>query len=576
MLKRNWLFALRKISNNKILSFLTIIGLLLGISSALVIYLIVAYDFSFERNHRDGDRIFRIVSTSTIGHESINSYGVPMPLFNAIKSDISGIDQICHFRIYSEKVNVQLSDNNGMQKTFLSQSKICFADSSYFNFFTTNWLAGSPQTALSSPFSVVLTESRAKLYFPHTSPDLLIGEKFIYNDSIEVTIKGILKDIVENSDFQFQEFISYETILKSRLKDEFFADKWTVSSNEQLFIKKVGNALPASIESQLNKLAKFQGEEGELSSTFHLQALNDIHFKGMFGNFERQADKSTLFSLSLIGLIMLLLACINCINLTIAQALQRTKEIGVRKSMGASRKQLVFLFLTETFCLTLFATVLSLILLPFILKALSPFVYFTVSIANVWQLNIITCSLFLILPVTLISGLYPSWVLATTNPALTLRNRLSSSTKTPAKSVVRSFLTVTQFVFAQSFILATIFVAQQNYYIRHKDLGFLKEGVINLSLPYQDTSKLKRFSFLNELQKIPQIEDIILAGNPPSTNYSTVKVMRKSDGQKMSVEVKYSDSTYFNFYKIKVIAGRLPNNDSLNEYIVNQRVVLLN
>ena len=262
----------------------------------------------------------------------------------------------------------------GRPTSFKLQDDIVLADSGYFNLFQYKWLAGSSASALNAPYQVVLSSEQAEKYFPGISYDQIPGRTVIY-DTIRTTVTGVVQTLQQNSDLTFHDFISYSTAFANKdLKAGLRLNNWGGTSPEsQLFVKLAPKTTIAHIEKQLNDILRKNNPSTTTSADhlqkFNLQPLADIHFNPNYGTFNgRVADKTTMYELFAIALFLLLLGCINFINLTTAQSVQRAKEIGIRKTMGSSRQQLVFQFLSETFFITLIAVIISAVMAPVILK----------------------------------------------------------------------------------------------------------------------------------------------------------------------------------------------------------------
>ena len=399
MFKNYLVVALRNFNRNKIFSVINILGLSIGISASLVIFLIVHYAYSFDRFEKNPGRIFRVVSDfSFSGGEPSHTRGIPAPLADAVRKDLSGIDNLVSFRYYNpEKIvlpnvvstNSNLSRRAGPYRqpvnrncqpptanrnapakpaTFKYQKHIIFADANYFDLLPYRWIAGNKKSSTSQEGQVVLSESRAKVYFPNRSFADMIGQKIVYDDSISAQVSGIVADLDQqgNTDFNFLEFISMNTILKNtNLQKSMNWDQWgSTTSDQQLYVELGSNVSVSSVEKKLkNIFEKNLGEDAKKNNytwAYHLQPLHDIHFNSSLWKFDSPiANKSMLMGLILVAGFLIGIACINFINLTTANAAQRAKEIGVRKTMGSSRGQLVFQFLGETFLITATATILS-------------------------------------------------------------------------------------------------------------------------------------------------------------------------------------------------------------------------
>ena len=219
MLKNYLLVALRTLWKHKVFTAINIAGLAIGISASLVIYLLVQYDFSFDKFHKDGDRIHRIVSrfTSPDGEVYRNS-GVPVPMGNAVRTEMTGLDVVAPFYTWdgSGKVTIPTT-GNAKPITYKKQEGVIFADAGYFKLLPYEWVAGSPATALQQPYQVVLTTSNAALYFPGIKPADVVGREIYFDDSIRTSVTGIVKDLTQNTDFTFKTFIAWSTLEKADL-----------------------------------------------------------------------------------------------------------------------------------------------------------------------------------------------------------------------------------------------------------------------------------------------------------------------------------------------------------------------
>jgi putative ABC transport system permease protein len=272
--------------------------------------------------------------------------------------------------------------------------------------------------------------------------------------------------------------------------------------------------------------------------------------------------------------ILLLLACINFINLTTAQASQRAKEIGIRKTLGSSRKQLIFQFLSETFLMTLLATCLSVYFAPLLLKAFSDFIPEGVRF-NIQQPGVILFLLIITFFITVFSGIYPALILSSYKPVTVLKNQIVAGSGNTRQLFFRKTLTVSQFVFAQVFIIATLVVGEQIHLELNKDMGFKKDAIIYFGTNYRDTSTAKRKVLLQKFKAIPEIANVSLAGFPPSTNGGlgfNLKYKTAKESIDTQVRIKPADTNYLKLYHIKLLAGtNLPSSDTINSIVINEK-----
>lgn len=580
--------ALRNLLRHKASSLINVIGLSIGISVSLVVYLIVHFEFSFDKFHRDGDRIFRVVSKIEFPGMTSRNPGVPVPMGKAVKETISGVSETTHVLTANETNVTVYEEGKGAVHVFKKQRDIIYADCDYFKLFDYHWLAGSPATALVEPFQVVLTESRARLYFPNVATSEVVSKHLTYDDSITVTVSGIVADFNEPTDFTSREFISIGTVERTGLKERWGWNEWTsINSTSQLFLRLMPGVVPARIEEQLVDLRNKHRENREKKDdTQHfLQPLSDIHFNAEYGLFDfPQAHKPTLYGLLAIAAFLLLIGCINFINLATAQAVQRAKEIGIRKTLGGSKRQLVVQFLGESFLLTLLAVVLSIAFGEVLLNVFRDFIPAGVLYSSILQIHVWFFLGLLAVAVTLLSGVYPAVVLTRFQPASILRTQLFAGSATGRRAWLRKTLTVTQFCIAQLLIIATIVVSKQILFSLNSDLGYRRDAIVWFHLPTRISSgqwsrfagraDSRRFVLVDRLKEIPEISKISLAGPPPasmSTSSSGMKVDNGKTVVETMVEVKTADPNYFELYGMKLLAGRnlLPS-DTTKEYVINQ------
>lgn len=575
MLRNYFKIAWRNLWKHKLFSCINIISLAIGFSASFVIGLMVYYDLTFDKFHADGDRIYRVTTTSISNDSRSTNGGIPIPYINEAKSTISGLEYASGIHaIYLQKVKV-----NNNEKTYKSVPYSMFTDPEYFQIFNYNWLAGTPETSLNEPNQVVLTSKRAQKYFPTLTPNEVIGKTLIYNDSIQTQVSGVVANFEQRTDLIFEEFLSLETAKKTGSNDFIFNPQWgNTNSSSQLFIKVSSATTAIAIEEQLNALEAEHRSDWEKKYNrkkhFNLQPLNDIHFNtevGVFDFSNRPADKSVMFGLGLIALFLLLLGIINFINLNTAQANQRAKEIGIRKTLGSSKKQLVFQFMGETFLLTLASALMSILLAYWLLKIFSDFTPSGLEFSLFKDPLIIGFAIVLILLVTTFSGIYPALVLTQYKPISVLKNQVINKAGKPA---LRRYLTVFQFAIAQVFIISTILVGKQIHFMLNKDMGFKTNAIASVDTPWYNNSEEKQIRFEQELKKIPEIAKLARGGKPPASfSSSTSSVVYINDAgieTQTHLQLLRGTKDYIDLYGIELLAGRTTLNDTIQEYVINE------
>lgn len=558
---------------HKVFSLINIIGLTIGLSASFVIGLMIFYDASFDTFHKDGDRIYRVVSDFYSPDGEFPVSGVTLALEDAIKDD-TNFEIVSGF--YVERPSIV--ENKQLGTKFKWPNFVIFADANYFKIFDYSFLAGDKTHSLSAPNMVVLTESRAAQYFPNTAPSDIVGKTLVYNDSLNITVTGIVKNFEEKTDIVFEEFISSPTLLQTRLRENVLAKNWNNTTDaSQLYVKVTSNADLGAIQKRLDALAKAHQDEdakkyGE-ETQFSLQSLSDIHFNERYGTYDwtkSHASKSLLANLALVALFLLLLGCINFINLNTAQASQRAKEIGIRKTLGSSRTQLIGQFMGETCLLVLFSAVLSLLLSKWLMTIFSDFVPEGVSFELFKTPMIVIGIILLLVVVTFLSGFYPALVLSKFNTISVLKNQTTVGNK---KANLRKFLTVFQFTIAQVFIIATLLVSQQIHFLLNKDMGFKTDAIISVYSPRGEREVSKKELYAEKLRAIPGIKQISLGGPPPASTTTNSSNVSYSDGKtefNSELQFIFGDTNYSDLFELQLLAGRTIKNDTIKEIVINE------
>jgi len=573
MIRNYFKIAWRNIWKNKLFSAINIVSLAIGLSASFVIGLMIYHDFSFDNFHPNKDRIYRLITDSESPNGNSSFSGVNVPLKKTLKAGLPGIENATSFFTF---IPYQLNVNDA---EFRDPEGLIFTDHQYFEIFDYNWLVGDKNT-LKQPNKVVLSRKKAKTYFPELSLNQIIGKTITYNDSIFVNVSGIVADFEHNSDFIFDEFVSLPTAVQTDMKETVISEYWTSSnSNSQMFVLLNEKSKIKDVLSRLDELAK-KHENPEYvkdgyRTSYNLQPLEDLHFSefGIFDYGNRAANKSVLIYLSFIALFLLALGCINFINLNTAQATQRAKEIGIRKTLGSSKLQLIYQFLGETFLLTLISGLVSIFLGYALFKVFSDFLPPTFDYSLIAQPEVIVSLFLLLILVSLFSGTYPALILSRFKPVSVLKSRIFFNTD---QTKFRKFLTFFQFGIAQIFIIATILVGKQIDFMMTKDMGFKSKEIVHFNFPYEDRSVDKLYLMKNELAKNPRIQDISLGSAPPASYKiygSKLSYAQESGEINVYFNQLFGDTNYLDFYDIPLLAGRKPLNDTIREYVINQSLL---
>lgn len=573
MLKNYFIISFRNLFRNTAFSVINIIGLAVGISACLIIYLIIQFELSFDTFHPDRDRIYRVYSEFSGAFEDKNA-GVPAALPSFVQQQFTGIEKVSAFHTFSARVDLLEK-----QKNLDEQTDIVLVHPDYFDLFPSyEWVAGSPEHSLLAPFQVVLTESKAKKYFNSSRVTEILGKTIRYNDSLEVRVSGIIKDLQQPTDLIFTDFISFNTIGQSWLKERINTEDWeSTSSSSQLFIQLSPGTSPEKVKLQLREAEKkYLAFNKDISwqIAFHLQPLINIHFNPDLRIFDRNrsaAHLPTLQILTVLALFLLLIAAINFINLITAQAVRRAKEVGIRKALGSTRSELIQQFLCETLVVTMFAVGVSVIITDLSL------IYFREFIPNgvKFRLTDPFTILFLLITtliVSILSGIYPAFVLSSFPPVQVLKNQIFVKSGQTRTAYLRKSLIIFQFAFAQILIVGTLIMSWQIDYMLNKDMGFTKDAILTFYTPGNQPNQ--RFILKQELTKFPEIKAISMHDQPPAEAGYSSSIIEYNTGKeirKHNVYRKYGDTAYIHLYNIPLIAGRnLHASDSLQEFIINE------
>jgi putative ABC transport system permease protein len=559
MLKQQLRFTLRRLSRHKLTTGINILGLTLGVLACLVIYLYVTFEFSYDKFHADRDRIYRvIVSTSKTNGSHNEGPWMPPPLAADLRRESTGFSAVTG--LYTDDTKVTIPEKGKPNRIIPAigdgeRQHITFADADYMEIFHYKWLAGNPTTALQKPFSVVLTESEAKRYFQNGQPSDWLGRPVVYYDSLTVSVTGIIKDWQQNSDFGFKDLISYNTIAHSFMKDQ--VDGWNMyGSNVNAYVKLSPGTTKAQAEKQFPAFLKrhAQLETGE-KGTLLLQPLSDIHFNdGYNDEYGRRAHKPTLYALAGIALFILVIAAINFINLATAQALLRAREVGVRKVLGSSRAGLVWQFLSETGLIVISAMALALLLANPVIATLQGFIPYGVRLhlgdPNTWLFMALTIAV-----TCLLAGWYPARALSSYLPVISLRGQ--GVQQLNSKSWLRKGLIVFQFTVSLFFIIGTMMIGRQIHYMLNTDLGFKKDAIVTINLPW-DQPKNRKAVFVTEISSLAGVQQVSLgSASPQATGHGGTSIEYKAaTDTKIDASFNQIDPAYLSLYGLSLLAGR--------------------
>nr|WKN38846.1 ABC transporter permease [Tunicatimonas sp. TK19036] len=572
MLRNYFLTAWRQVQKSKLHTAINVFGLAIGIAACLVIALTVQHEFSYDRHHPDGDRIYRITSRLKFADDWITNGGVSGPIPHAVRDEFTGLEAVAAFHSVGSGVSIP------GKADFAGENEVVIAEPDFFQVFSGHqWMIGSPEQSLSQPYQVVLTASQAQKYFGDQDA---VGQTLTYFDTLDFVVSGILQDNPYNTDLPYTDYLSFATIeAEESLYQSYGLDSWgSTNSNSLAFIKLSKETVPSNISEQFPALVEkyIAPEESSVERAFVLQPLSDVHFNVEYTMSNHGvAHKPTLYGLVLVALFLLLVASVNFVNLETARAVLRSREVGVRKVLGSSRGQLIQQFLGETFLITLLAGILSLgvakLGVDFFAESLPP----ELSLSVLWKGNGWLLLLAIIGIVGLLAGTYPAWVLSAYSPVFALKNQARQMSGRTRKAYFRRALIVFQFAIAQIFILGTLMVGSQLHYLLNKDMGFRKDAIIHFRPDHwwQDTTQ-RRIVLANELRQLSGVSEVSLSSSlPAANNWSSRTIAYRTDTSEIEahVYIKEADTSYLNVFNIELLAGRnYYASDTMNELLLNE------
>lgn len=565
--------TLRHLWRQRLFTILNVLGLAIGISASWIIYRMVDYEFSFDKKQPDSEQIFQVVSRSSNSDGAEGGFaGVSKALLPALSNEVSGLKAVVpmYYR-YSETVTINKDEEKPLN--FDNPEKQVGTLPSYFEMVPYKWLAGNSKTALDAPDKVVLTRSRAQKYFPNMSAQSVLGKTIVYSYTLTVVVSGVVDDLGYPSSFDAQEFFAISS-------QDIASDSWgSRNSNDLIYVKTEKGGSPISILQQLNAINELHNKEDFEKYNFKLWyeflPLADKHFAVEYGSNTRTANKKVLYGLIGIAGFLLALACINYINLSTAQIPQRAKEIGIRKTLGSTPAKLINRFLGETLVITLLAIVLSFLFSFLAFRLFSDFIPEGMQDFVNYK-GMVIFGVLLIVTVTLLSGIYPAWLITRVQTVNVLKGQVEKISG-GIRFNLRKSLIVFQFVVAQIFIISAVIIGQQLRYSLNKDLGFNHEAVLTIDVPYKihtdEHFKAKQFVLKQELEKHPEITAVALGDLPMSDGFRAAVLFYQSDTGRIQQQVMFKnvDTDFMDLYNIPLLAGRnLQESDTIREYIINE------
>ncbi|WP_431199062.1 ABC transporter permease [Mucilaginibacter sp. P25] len=578
MFKNYFKIAWRNITRHKSYSAINVAGLAVGIAACLLIFVVVQYELSFDTYQPGYKSTYRIVTKKDREGNIRYSAGISTPAVDAFRlyfpqATIAGINAIYGSQIVAPAAN----GNAAGDKKFVENTGIMFAEPQLFDIFSATWLAGSA-LALKDPNMVVIDKSSAVKYFGNWQT--AAGKTLRMDNLLTLKVAGVIKDVPPNTDLPLKVLISYIT-WKKNPKSYHYAYTWDETSSDcQVYIKFPANVLQSSIESQMLSFSEkqFNSDSKRAARKRYAvaQPLSAIHFDTSFGGTlgDHVTGKSTLRTLSLIAVLIIVMASINFINLSTAQSVGRSKEVGIRKVLGSSRGQLVGLVMCETAIIVLISAGLAICIAEIALPLLKHIASVPDTI-GLFNPGILLCLACVIVAVILLSGVYPAIIVSGFKPVEALKNKINSAAVGGIS--LRRVLVVTQFTISQLLIIGTAIAVKQMDFVNNADLGFNKEAVLAIPCPADSIGLSRMNSFKQQVLTLQGVKAASFSADAPSSSHNNSSNFYFNHSDKdpgFDIFMKVADADYFKTFGLRFIAGKsYEPSDTARELVVNETFI---
>ncbi|HKP32614.1 MAG TPA: ABC transporter permease, partial [Chitinophagaceae bacterium] len=543
-IKNYFLIAWRNLWKHKVFSAINILGLSAGLACCILMFLFIQHELSFDKFNQGSENIYRVISDmeTTSGKDTLAV--TPAPWAALMKKDFPEIKEYVRL-LKDEKVLIGQPNEQHYYET-----KMLYADSTLFDVFSIELEKGDVKHPLDRPNSIILTNETAKKYFGNADPIGKTLEVNSFGRSFTVEVTAIAKQLPANSHFNFNSLISMQTLGDLSSLWSFHMFNTYVALNE----KSDPKILEKKFEGFVSKYI-INNPQADGKNDIHLQRLTDIHLRSNYtGEIGTNGDITYLYIFAGVAIFVLLIACFNFTNLSTARSLTRAKEVGLRKVIGADKKQLFSQFLSETTLFAFIALILAIIICYLVLPLFNQLSGRELTIDFQKNYSLIVVLIALVAAIGLLAGLYPAAVLSAFKPIEVLKGKFSRSGKGVS---FRKVLVTLQFIISIGLIASTLLVREQLHFLQNTKLGFDKENVMVLTLP-RDTDSTRLQSFKTSLLSNREIRSVAASSTIPNNQ---VPVNLVNDGstdlkKAISMQMLFTDDDFLRTMKMEVVAGR--------------------
>ncbi|WAC09899.1 ABC transporter permease [Dyadobacter pollutisoli] len=579
MFKNHLKIASRTLLRYRNYTILNVLGLSVSVAACLLLYVVYTYESGFDKFHKNYDQIYRIAKKTEYPNGQIDyTPGSPLPYEAALKVDIPQLGTIVPvYGTIDPQVTVlgKNADSQATDKKFKEEDEGIATVPEFFDLFDYAWLTGS-KSVLKEPNVVVLSQRKAEKYFGKWQD--AVGQYLKINNKTVMKVGGILENPPLNTDFPVDIVVSYESKRKQPLSFGWGGfDNWgSTSSNDQLFVLLPKNVSVKTIENQFPGFLKkhYKDERSNSKVSHFLTPLSEQHYDARLNNFTGHSiSRSVLWTLVVIGVLIISMACINFINLATVQSARRSREVGVRKVLGSGRPELISQFLSETFLIVIGSVSIGVVLAVLSMPLLGLISHVPPELPVINNPGLWLFVLALSLLVSFIAGFYPAIVMSGFQPIEAIKSKVAN--RSFGGVSLQKLLIVIQFGVSQILVVGTIVTITQMNFVSKLDLGFTKEGVYSVNLDDAYTSRFE--SFKNELLQNPDIQSVSFSSDVPSSdnNWSgNFAFGNRGKDEDFQVFNKFADEDYFKTFGLQFIAGKAyERGDSTGACVVNETLL---
>ncbi len=547
--------GIRNLLRNKVFSLINIFGLGIGLATAFLLLLYVQHERSYDKFHKDADRIHQIVMEMWFANDHFRLSPISHQVVSKLDGNLTGVKSML-------RINGSMEELKRLTygEVELDISRFVYADKHIFDFLSINLIQGNTQNALENPNSLVISVSQKERIF---------GEKIGLGEAVQIgdqqfIITGIVEDIPQNSQFRYNYFMSLEN--RDIVENESLMNSW-IAQTYHTYVKLENRVDPQNIEIQVNQIIESTADYWFRRFTdFELVPLTDVHFRtDLVGTQVPIGDPVYSNALLAVAIMILVIACISYLNLATSMAIRRAKEVGIKKTFGAEKNQIIVQFLLESFLTTVIALIIALTLVQLMLDPFQQFTNRSLSL-NDLPLVYLFAGLGITAVIGLISGGYPAFFISSFNPIVALKGKGYSGNYIVA---LKRTLVIVQFSISTFIICATLIILNQWNFLKEKSMGYDANGIITVPL-LSEESKTSYDVLRNELRRIPSIINVGATGKSLTENHNNIVFLEGEE----NMPYQPVDGHFFKTLGIPLLAGRyFRDKEESNAVIITEKAM---